>query len=87
MKKDKTNKFIEKALDKMFQAVGFEGLDKEFTNNNPDWYSQRTWTREQAQTFKKWFLKEIKKDLKLNDHQAQKEWGWFFLMWGWREEG
>jgi hypothetical protein len=85
-KKDKTNMFIEKALDKMFQAVGFNKWDKEFTDTNKDWYSQKTWTSSQVEEYKKWFIIEIKKDLKLNKIQAEKEWSWFFLMWGWKAE-
>lgn len=82
----KIDKFLEKALDKMFQIVGFEKWDREFTDNNKDWYSLKTWNSSQVEDYKKWFLTEIKKDLKLNKQQAEKEWSWFFLMWGWREQ-
>lgn len=84
--KPKIDKFLEKALDKMFQAVGFEKWDREFTDNNKEWYSLRTWDSEQVEIYKKWFLTEIRKDLKLNKQQAEKEWSWFFLMWGWKEQ-
>lgn len=85
MRTQKIDKFLSKALDKMFQAVGMEKWDKTFTDQ-PEWYSKKTWTENQSNEYKKWFLVEIKKDLKLNKTQAEKEWGWFFLMWGWREE-
>lgn len=77
--------FAEKAFDKMFQVVGFEKWDKEFTKQS-DWYLQRTWTSKQSNDFKKWFLTEIKKDLKLKKTQAEKEWQWFNLSWGWKEQ-
>jgi hypothetical protein len=86
MKSQKTDKFLEKAIDKMFQAVGFENWDRTFTDNNADWYSQRTWTSAQVAEYKKWFITEIKKDLRVNKTQAEKEWSWFFLMWGWKEQ-
>lgn len=83
--KKRTDQFMEKALDKMFQAVGFECWDREFTKQD-EWYSKKTWTADQLNNFKKWFIKEIKADLKLNKIQAEKEWRWFDLMWGWREQ-
>jgi len=80
----KENIFFKKALDKMFQAVGFSEWDKEFTKQ-PDWFSQKSWSKEDIKHYKTWFLKEIKKDLNLNKASAEKEWGYFFLMWGWKE--
>lgn len=84
MNDSKINRFLEKALNKMFQAVGMEKWDKEFTKQS-EWYSLKTWSANDAEVYKKWFLTEIKKDLKLNKTQAEKEWGWFYLMWGWKE--
>lgn len=78
-----TDKFLEKAMNKMFQAVGMKGWDKEFTNQK-NWFCLKTWTLDQSQEYKKWFLIEIKKDLKITKKQAEKEWSWFYLMWGWK---
>ena len=83
MRANKTDKFLEKALDKMFQYVGFEKWDREFTKQQ-DWYSLKSWTSNQENDYKQWFLQEIKKDLKINKQLAEKEWGYFLLMWGWR---
>ena len=80
-----TQEFLDKAFDKLFQAVGFESWDKEFTKRD-DWYMQKTWTADQSNEYKKWFLTEIKKDLKLKKTQAEKEWLWFNLKWGWKEQ-
>jgi hypothetical protein len=82
---NKYDKFVTKALDKMFTYVGFEGLDKEFTKQE-DWYMQKTWTQEQSDDFKQWFITEAKKDLKFNRTMAEKEYSWFDLMWGWKLE-
>jgi hypothetical protein len=76
--------FLDKAFNKLFQSVGFESWDKEFSKRQ-DWYLQKTWTKEQSDEFKKWFTMEIKKDLNLKKHQAEKEWAYFDLMWGWKE--
>lgn len=83
MSRNKIEKFIEKALDKMFQSVGFEKSDKQFMEQ-PDWYAQRTWTEEQEEKYKTWFIKQWKKDFKANAHDAEKNFSWFNLMWGWK---
>jgi len=80
-----TTEFLDKAFDKLFQSVGFEKWDKEFSEK-PDWYLQKTWSSEQSKEFKKWFLTEIKKDLKFKKERAEKEWAYFDLMWGWKEQ-
>jgi len=79
------DKFLKKALDKMFQMVGFETFDKEFTEQHNDWYSQKTWSREQSADFKKWFITEGKKDLKFTKQMMEKEHAWFDLKWGWKK--
>lgn len=76
--------FIEKALNKLFQCVGFKEWDKEFTKQE-GWYLQKTWSKSESEEFKKWFITEIKKDLKYTTTAAEKEWSWFDLMWGWKE--
>ena len=82
---NKYDKFVNKALNKMFTYVGFEGLDKEFTKQE-DWYSQKTWTQEQSDDFKQWFITEAKKDLRFKKTMAEKEYAWFDMMWGWKLE-
>jgi hypothetical protein len=78
----KYDKFLKKALDKMFTYVGFDGLDEEFTKQEA-WYSKKNWTLEQSNDFKKWFLAELKKDLKFSKTMCEKEYSWFNLNWGW----
>lgn len=84
MSKNKIDKFLEKALDKMFQVVGLASWDREFTKKQ-DWYMEYSWTEEQIDEYKKWFIQTARKDLKLNKQLALKEWSWFFLMWGWKQ--
>jgi hypothetical protein len=80
----KADKFIKKALDKMFTYVGFDSFNEEFTKQHDDWYSQKTWTEEQSNEFKQWFISEGKKDLKFNKQMLEKEHAWFDLKWGWK---
>jgi predicted membrane-bound dolichyl-phosphate-mannose-protein mannosyltransferase len=80
---NKYDKFVTKALDKMFTYVGFERWDKAFTEQE-QWYTKKTWTQEQSDDFKKWFISEAKTDLKFNKSMAEKEYGWFDLRWGWK---
>jgi hypothetical protein len=79
----KIDTFLTKALDKMFQYVGFEKFDREFSNQE-DWYSLRTWTQEQSNEFKNWFIKEYIKTFKSKENSAIKEYNFFNLMWGWK---
>ena len=81
---NKYGKFINKALDKMFQMVGFESVDENFVKQE-DWYSKKTWTKDQSEEFKNWFIKEGKKDLKFTKQMMEKEHAWFNLKYGWRE--
>jgi hypothetical protein len=78
------DKFLTKALDKMFQTVGFEKFDKDFTEQHEDWYNKKIWTEDQSNEFKKWFITEGKKDLKFTKQMMEKEHAWFDLKWGWK---
>lgn len=81
---NKYDKFLKKSLDKMFQTVGFESFDGDFTEE-PEWYNKKTWTKEQSEEFKAWFITEGKKDLKFTKQMMEKEHAWFDLKWGWKE--
>lgn len=79
------DKFLRKALDKMFQIVGFEKFDGDFADQE-NWYSLKTWTEEQSGEFKKWFVAEGRKDLKFTKQMMEKEYAWFDVKWGWKIE-
>jgi hypothetical protein len=81
---NKIDKFVKKALDKMFTYVGFDSFNEEFTKKYDDWYQRKTWTEEQSSDFKNWFITEGKKDLKFNKRTLEKEHAWFNLKWGWK---
>jgi hypothetical protein len=77
--------FIQKALNEMFRVVGFDKFDEEFVKQ-PDWYSKKTWNSETERAFRDWFIKAAKKDLKLTEAAAEKEFSWFNFKWGWKLE-
>ena len=82
----KTDKFIEKALRKMFKAVGAE---KEFSLDyckEQNWFHNYSWNRDQIEKYKTWFIQNAMKDLQLTKQGAEREWSYFFLQWGWKED-
>ncbi len=81
---NKLDTFVKKALDKMFTYVGFDSFDEQFTKENQDWYNQKAWSESQSNEFKKWFISEGQKDLKLTKRAMEKEYSWFNLKWGWK---
>lgn len=84
MNSPKTKAFFKKSLDAMFKVVGFDGFDPAFAQQD-GWYGKREWTREQREDFRKWFVACARKDLKWSGRDAEREFGLFDLMWGWRE--
>jgi hypothetical protein len=82
---NKYNKFLQKSLDKLFQAVGFDKFDENFAQQE-NWYHKKTWSLEQEACFKQWFVDEIKKDLNFTKTMAEKEHAWFNLKWGWKTQ-
>jgi hypothetical protein len=80
---NKYDVFLKKAFQKMFQAVGFSDYDEEFVKQS-NWYHLREWTQTQSNDFKRWFLKEAKKDLKFSKQMIEREYQWFDLKWGWK---
>jgi hypothetical protein len=81
-KPNKIDRFLDLALDQMFKAVGFEGFDKEFTQDK-EWFRKKSWTSEQEQAFKAWFIETARKKLRWSKKTAEDEFSWFNFMWGW----
>jgi hypothetical protein len=67
----------------MFQEVGFNGFDEEFTKQE-NWYALREWTVEQQDQYRNWFISECRKKLRMRKSQAEREFGFFLLSWGWK---
>lgn len=79
----KEQKFLNKALDRMFKAVGFEKYDKSFTDNY-SWYTLRTWADEEEREYKQWFTDEYLKTFKGSKKNAASEASWFLFRYGWK---
>lgn len=84
MKTNKIDKFIEKALTKMFQAVGAK-YSMEYCKQE-NWFTSYTWNSKQIENYKKWFVSTIRTDLKITKKSAELEWGYFFLQFGWKQK-
>lgn len=85
MRSSKVEKFFQEALNKMFQAVGFETFDPEFAKQDK-WYTLKTWSLEEEKTFKEWFMQKAKKDLGWSKATTEKELSYFNLMYGWSSQ-
>ena len=83
MKNNKCYDVCEVCLKEMFGRVGMEYPNKEFTKQE-DWFQKKTWTKDQENDFRKWMSEYLKKKLKWNKKQIEKEIGMFLLMWGWK---
>lgn len=80
---NKVDKFISEALDEMFKRVGFDGFDREFTNQD-GWYCKKSWSTEEFNDYKKWFLNKFAKAFRTSKKMGEREFAWFNLMWGWK---
>ena len=79
----KVDKFLNKALSKMFQCVGLK-YTQEFTKQE-DWYMLHSWDAAAIAKYKAWFVAQAQKHFKWTKIKAEKEWSYFFLMWGWNQ--
>jgi hypothetical protein len=84
---DSTTKFFKRAIVKLFAAVGKRATFEEilaWAQQDSEWYTRHTWTVAKREAYRKWFLKNCPKDWR--KHTAEREWGWFNLMYGWKEQ-
>jgi hypothetical protein len=80
----KLNNFFQKAIDEMFKRVGFAGFDSDFAKQD-GWYSKKSWTPEQRNQFRDWFITSARKDLRWSKRLAEREFAFFDFMWGWKD--
>ncbi len=81
MKLDKHERAI---LNKQFQIVGFKKFDPKFVAKHTDWFQERTWVLAQEEAFGQWFKKYMRKNFKMTKAQAEQEWVWWNLAYGWK---
>ena len=82
MKGNKEAIFIENAINKMFEIAGHEVRYVDIKNSQEAWYQKYTMTKEQEETWKQWFLKEVVAEKIINKSLAEKEFMWFNLSYG-----
>ncbi len=76
----RTNKFFLKAIKKMFYFAGERYSPEKASWTG--WYLNYTLTPAQAKKFKKWFILNATKDLKISKTQAKKGYEWFDFGYG-----
>jgi hypothetical protein len=77
-------RFVIQCLHRQFASVG-----QRYTvakTAKPNWYAQYSWTSQEREAFKKWFVAKAREDLKLTKKGAELEFQYWNLMWGWRDE-
>lgn len=77
------DEFYLRVLDEMFRRVGFDGYDKEFTNQQW-WYTLREWTLEEDRAFAQWFIDEYRKEFRSSKILAREVASIFMLNYGWK---
>ena len=83
IRQKKLDVFYLKALDEMFRRVGFDGYEKEFTEQ-PFWFTMREWSSEEDVSFTKWFIDEYSKTFREPKYKAKEVAGWFIFNYGWK---
>ena len=81
-KQGKHAKFIEDAINKMFEIAGHEVTYDDVKDRQDDWYTQWTMTEAQNDEWKEWGIQEIRKRFRYNKAWAEKEMSMITLMWG-----
>lgn len=79
------NFIVNKLMTEMFKRAGLE-YHEEYCEKE-GWYLTRSWTEAEQNSFKKWGEGVLKSELKMTDHGAAREMGWFLLSYGWTTVG
>ena len=82
---DRDEKFINKCFKEMFKRVGEKWPNEKLTSQK-EWYTKRTWTEKEQDSFKNWLVKEFSKAYPYHKKKAEFEAGVFILCYGWRCE-
>lgn len=82
-KQKKLDEFYLRALDELFRRVGFDGYDREFTNQQW-WYTLREWTLEEDRQFSQWFADEYRKTFRCSKTIAKDTASMFVSNYGWK---
>lgn len=81
-KQEKIQKFMNDAFNEMFIRVGFNCFDVDFTKN-PNWYTLKSWTMDEENSYRDWFITEYRKRFRSRKAYAEDECRWFLFNYGW----
>jgi hypothetical protein len=75
-------------LIEMFKRVGLDYTYEQILEyaKKDEWYSTKTWTKEQENDFTSWAYTYTKKNSSWHKRTVERELSFFMLMWGWRVE-
>jgi len=81
---DKYEIVIRKLVNRMLEPYG---KDYDYVMACPEiegelWCTYYTWTDEESNKFEEWAIDTLRKDMKWSKEKAEKEYGWFNLMYG-----
>lgn len=82
-KKGKDERFIDRAFKEMFRRVD-EHWPAPWAHDNKMWYEERSWSEKEQESYKKWLVKEFKKEYPYLKRKAELEAGMFILCYGWK---
>jgi hypothetical protein len=80
----KREQFYIEAVNKMMETAGYSERYEDLLDD-PDWLDKYTWTPEQSEEFKAWFISTIRKRLHVPKYLAERHYAWFNLDVGLRE--
>jgi hypothetical protein len=80
----KHEKFLEKVMGRMFEAVGRVYSPEQ--TQKLDWFCSSTWTVGEEAKFRQFFIREVMRDFGFGKRKAKIEAGWFLLWYGWKIE-
>lgn len=49
------------------------------------WYLRHTWTPAQKHRYREWFVRNLMKTLKYTKKEAERQFSWWDLSYGWKE--
>lgn len=83
---DRKSKLVDSILKEMFKRVGLKYPNPRFTKDK-DWYTKRTWTEKEQESFKEFVKKKVRKAFPyFNENKVDFEAGMFILCYGWKTE-
>lgn len=78
---EREQEFLEKAFKMQCRFVGIKYKKKEFKELG--FWQKHSWSHREEERFRRWFVREIRKDLKMSNASANMEWLLYSLAYCW----